>query len=72
MDDAKAVEAKLKNCPFCGGEVEVVLPPCSDMSEYIRHSNGSQCPVEFSAFTLCGGDKMVRLWNTRKDSDHVE
>lgn len=61
-------DAGLLPCPFCGCEVEKVMPNCSGDSEYIRHLRGFgpvQCPVEFSAFALDSVDAMVAAWNRR-------
>ena len=59
----KGSDAELLPCPFCGGEVEKVFPPCSDLSEYIRHTEQRQCPLEFTAFYL--DDDLATIWNTR-------
>lgn len=58
-------------CPFCGGEVEYVMPPCSDLAEYVRHKQPNHCPVEFTAFTLDGGREMIAAWNTRSPDPEI-
>lgn len=58
-------------CPFCGGEVEYVMPPCSDLAEYVRHKQPNHCPVEFTAFTLDGGREMIAAWNTRAPDPEI-
>jgi len=61
----------LEPCPFCGGEVERVLPPSSELSEYIRHKEHGVCPLEFTAVTTDGGDTMVAAWNTRAEAQRL-
>jgi len=58
-------------CPFCGGEVEYVMPLCSDLAEYVRHKQPNHCPVEFTAFTLDGGREMIAAWNTRAPDPEI-
>jgi len=58
---------KLKPCPFCGGEAEVLLDESSDYREhwewYVSCIN--DCPMYFKS-----EEEAIKAWNTRtKESE---
>lgn len=58
---------KLKPCPFCGGEAEIVDLECYGARYYVKCTNGC---VEQSG--LYGEKaKAINLWNKREDENEA-
>ena len=60
--------SKLKRCPFCGDEVEIVPTGLYHWKYAIRHKSKTECILDANAFALPYEEKdAVRMWNTRAD-----
>ena len=60
--------SKLKRCPFCGDEVEIVPTGLYYWKYAIHHKGKTECILDANAFALPYEEaEAVRMWNTRSD-----
>lgn len=61
---------KLKNCPFCGDEVELVSTGLSYWKYAVHHRNNAKCVLDAKAFVLpYEKEDAIRMWNTRAEEN---
>lgn len=59
---------KLKPCPFCGGEAELVLSLSSSGMVYSIECNKKECPLSRTKW-FNKKEKAVEMWNRRVENE---
>ena len=62
--------SKLKRCPFCGDEVEILPTGLYHWKYAIHHKTETECVLDARAFAVpYEEDVAIEMWNRRADDE---
>ena len=62
--------SRLKRCPFCGDEVEILPTGLYHWRYAIHHKTERECVLDAQAFALPYEEDMaIQMWNRRADDE---
>ena len=64
--------SRLKRCPFCGDEVEILPTGLYHWKYAIHHKTETECVLDAQAFALpYEEDVAIEMWNRRADDEEL-